>query len=404
MRPTTLPAPRGLLGGLGLGGARRGTGCRCSDRQGLLCGGAEGRARGLPGVSLRVGGGLPGVAVRRRVGLRLLRVLRCRVARGRRRLLGRLPGRMCLGRRCRRHRRSDGGGRSHGLPLHRVPGRRQAGTRVRWAHSCRGSGLPVDWPGCRSLNAPSSSSLQSDARCCAFLMPRMGLDYAYRVSGSSTVSRCETFLERGSVRRPAPASSAPTDRSTPPSSRRCRRLAARTGAINLGQGFPDEDGPAEVLEAARAAIANGVNQYPPGRGIPDLLAAIAEHQERFYGVLLDPASRCARHGRRDGGARRDAARTDRRTRRRGRRLRAALRLVRCRGRACGRAIGHRAAALARLPARPRRPAPRGQRPHAHHPRERSAQSDGRCLHGRGARGGRAPRRAPRRGDRDGRGL
>ncbi|GAA5199435.1 aminotransferase class I/II-fold pyridoxal phosphate-dependent enzyme [Microbacterium jejuense] len=66
-------------------------------------------------------------------------------------------------------------------------------------------------------------------------------------------------------------------------------LAAGTGAINLGQGFPDEDGPAEVLEAARAAIANGVNQYPPGRGIPDLLSAIAEHQERFYGIRLDPA-------------------------------------------------------------------------------------------------------------------
>jgi len=66
-------------------------------------------------------------------------------------------------------------------------------------------------------------------------------------------------------------------------------LAAHTGAINLGQGFPDEDGPAEVLEAARAAIANGVNQYPPGRGIPDLLSAIAEHQERFYGLHLDPA-------------------------------------------------------------------------------------------------------------------
>ena len=56
------------------------------------------------------------------------------------------------------------------------------------------------------------------------------------------------------------------------------------GAINLGQGFPDEDGPAEVLEAARAAIADGVNQYPPGRGIPDLRAAIAEHQQRFYGL------------------------------------------------------------------------------------------------------------------------
>lgn len=65
-------------------------------------------------------------------------------------------------------------------------------------------------------------------------------------------------------------------------------LAARTGAINLGQGFPDEDGPVEVLEAAREAIANGVNQYPPGRGIPDLLSAVAEHQERFYGLHLDP--------------------------------------------------------------------------------------------------------------------
>ena len=65
-------------------------------------------------------------------------------------------------------------------------------------------------------------------------------------------------------------------------------LAAATGAINLGQGFPDEDGPAVILEAARAAIANGVNQYPPGRGVPDLLEAIAEHQLRFYGLAPDP--------------------------------------------------------------------------------------------------------------------
>jgi N-succinyldiaminopimelate aminotransferase len=64
--------------------------------------------------------------------------------------------------------------------------------------------------------------------------------------------------------------------------------AARTGAINLGQGFPDEDGPAVVLEAAREAISNGANQYPPGRGIPDLLGAISEHQKRFYGLEVDP--------------------------------------------------------------------------------------------------------------------
>jgi N-succinyldiaminopimelate aminotransferase len=66
-------------------------------------------------------------------------------------------------------------------------------------------------------------------------------------------------------------------------------LAAETGALNLGQGFPDEDGPTEVLEAAREAIARGMNQYPPGRGIPDLLAAISEHQSRFYGLHPDPA-------------------------------------------------------------------------------------------------------------------
>ena len=67
-------------------------------------------------------------------------------------------------------------------------------------------------------------------------------------------------------------------------------LAARTGAINLGQGFPDTDGPAAVAEAAVAAIRAGENQYPPGPGTPDLRAAIAEHQRRFWGIELDPDS------------------------------------------------------------------------------------------------------------------
>jgi N-succinyldiaminopimelate aminotransferase len=64
-------------------------------------------------------------------------------------------------------------------------------------------------------------------------------------------------------------------------------LASRTGAINLGQGFPDEDGPVEVLEAAIRAIRDGVNQYPPGIGMPVLREAIADHQQRFYGLTFD---------------------------------------------------------------------------------------------------------------------
>lgn len=67
-------------------------------------------------------------------------------------------------------------------------------------------------------------------------------------------------------------------------------LAARTGALNLGQGFPDEDGPAAVLDAAREAIATGVNQYPPGRGIAALRSAVAAHQSRWYGFDADPDS------------------------------------------------------------------------------------------------------------------
>jgi len=65
-------------------------------------------------------------------------------------------------------------------------------------------------------------------------------------------------------------------------------LALSTGAINLGQGFPDTDGPREMLDAAIEAISSGRNQYPPGIGVPELRIAIAEHQRRFYGLRVDP--------------------------------------------------------------------------------------------------------------------
>ena len=65
-------------------------------------------------------------------------------------------------------------------------------------------------------------------------------------------------------------------------------LAARIGAVNLGQGFPDEDGPPAMLEAARQAIADGVNQYPPGPGIAALREAIAADRQSKYGITHDP--------------------------------------------------------------------------------------------------------------------
>ena len=66
-------------------------------------------------------------------------------------------------------------------------------------------------------------------------------------------------------------------------------LARTTDSINLGQGFPDTDGPAEIAEAAVRAIREGRgNQYPPGPGVPELRTAITEHQQRFYGLAYDP--------------------------------------------------------------------------------------------------------------------
>jgi N-succinyldiaminopimelate aminotransferase len=68
-------------------------------------------------------------------------------------------------------------------------------------------------------------------------------------------------------------------------------LAVATGSVNLGQGFPDVDGPRAVAQAAADAIMAGHgNQYPPGPGIPELRRAIADHQQRFYGLAFDPAA------------------------------------------------------------------------------------------------------------------
>jgi N-succinyldiaminopimelate aminotransferase len=65
-------------------------------------------------------------------------------------------------------------------------------------------------------------------------------------------------------------------------------LAARTGSVNLGQGFPDTDGPPEMLAAAAEALRSGANQYPPLPGIPALRAAIVAHEQRFWGLERDP--------------------------------------------------------------------------------------------------------------------
>jgi len=65
-------------------------------------------------------------------------------------------------------------------------------------------------------------------------------------------------------------------------------LAVQTGAVNLGQGFPDTDGPASLLQDAVTAIRSGANQYPPGRGVPALREAVARHQAHWYGLAPDP--------------------------------------------------------------------------------------------------------------------
>ena len=61
-------------------------------------------------------------------------------------------------------------------------------------------------------------------------------------------------------------------------------------AVNLGQGFPDTDGPSQMREIAAQGLRDGLNQYAPARGLPDLRQAVAEHQDHWYGIPLDPAT------------------------------------------------------------------------------------------------------------------
>ncbi len=108
----------------------------------------------------------------------------------------------------------------------------------------------------------------------------------------------ETTTDQPSPDPPAPGGDGPGDRA--PGAARVRGLgttifaemsvrAVHHGAVNLGQGFPDTDGPDEVVEAAVDALRSGDhNQYPPGAGVPELRRAIARHQDRFHGLQVDP--------------------------------------------------------------------------------------------------------------------
>ena len=127
-------------------------------------------------------------------------------------------------------------------------------------------------------------------------------------------------------------------------------LARRTGAINLGQGFPDEDGPAVIVDAAAAALHEGHNQYAPLPGVPALRQAVADHQRRHYGLDPDPDTEVqVTFGATEGLAAALLALV--RRRRRGARARPVLRLLRPDRRAGRRARAADRARATRLEAR-----------------------------------------------------
>ena len=180
-------------------------------------------------------------------------------------------------------------------------------------------------------------------------------------------------------------------------------LAVRTGSVNLGQGFPDEDGPASMLEAAQAAIDAGHNQYAPGIGVPPLRQAIARHQQRHYGIDLDPDTPGRGHDRVHRGGRRRAARAGR-PGRRGGRAGAVLRLLRRDDPDGRRRTTPGDAPLPRLPPRRRRAAGGGDAADPVRAAQHPAQPDRHGADRRGAAGGRRRRDRARPGRDHRRGL
>src|SRR6478672_10744345 len=133
----------------------------------------------------------------------------------------------------------------------------------------------------RGPGAGSRADARGSAWACA--------DHPSCVAGDADERR--TVAGMSTTPAPSPDRKAARLRSIPPTIfSEMSALAVRTGSLNLGQGFPDRDGPAGAVEAAVEALRSGRNQYPPGPGIPELREAVAAHQARHYGLDLDPAS------------------------------------------------------------------------------------------------------------------
>src|SRR5574340_1412834 len=145
------------------------------------------------------------------------------------------------------------------------PGRRSSAA-LPWPQSPR----PTPAPNCRTPQRATSSPPRRPLRPSVGLLlaPRAARIVALLRSLARTVSRLQPYATTIFAEMSA--------------------LAARIGAVNLGQGFPDEDGPATMLKAAQDAIAEGVNQYPPGIGIAPLREAIADQRKRHFGIDYDP--------------------------------------------------------------------------------------------------------------------